>query len=93
MFLIGWYRFCQIVRSLLGLMVNCLVLGQSTAAQFKALESGRLTILLWRVILRALSLSINKLFKYVDDTTLLVPQFTYVTLEDEFGHGQKPTKI
>jgi hypothetical protein len=34
--------------------------------------------------LRALSRIINKLFKYADDTTLIVPQFTDVSLEDEF---------
>ena len=35
--------------------------------------------------LRALSRLINKLFKYADDTTLLVPEHTDVCLEDEFG--------
>jgi hypothetical protein len=35
--------------------------------------------------LRALSRLINKLFKYADDTTLLVPEHTDVSLEDEFG--------
>ena len=34
--------------------------------------------------LRALSRSINKLFKYADDTTLLAPEHTDFTLEDEF---------
>jgi len=34
--------------------------------------------------LRALSRFINKLFKYADDTTLLVPEHTDVQLEDEF---------
>jgi len=34
--------------------------------------------------LRSLSRIINKLFKYADDTTLVVPQFTDVSLEDEF---------
>jgi len=34
--------------------------------------------------LRALSRFINKLFKYADDTTLLVPQHTDVQLNDEF---------
>ena len=36
--------------------------------------------------LRTLSRIINQLFKYADDTTLLVPQFTDVSLEDEFKH-------
>jgi len=35
--------------------------------------------------LRALSRLINKLFKYADDTTLLVPEYTDVPLEDEFA--------
>ena len=34
--------------------------------------------------LRALSRTINKLFKYADDTTLLVPEHTDVSLEKEF---------
>jgi Reverse transcriptase (RNA-dependent DNA polymerase) len=34
--------------------------------------------------LRALSRTINKLFKYADDTTLLVPEHTDFSLEDEF---------
>ncbi len=34
--------------------------------------------------LRALSKKVNKLFKYADDTTLLVPEKTDASLEDEF---------
>jgi hypothetical protein len=34
--------------------------------------------------LMALSRTMNKLFKYVDDTTLLVPEHTDVSLEEEF---------
>jgi len=34
--------------------------------------------------LRALSRTVNKLFKYADDTTLLVPEHTDFSLEDEF---------
>ena len=34
--------------------------------------------------LRALSRKVNKLFKYADDTTLLVPEKTDASLEDEF---------
>ena len=36
--------------------------------------------------LRALSVLINKLFKFADDTTLLVPQHTDVELKEEFEH-------
>jgi hypothetical protein len=39
--------------------------------------------------LRALSRIINKLFKYADDNTLLVPQFTDVSMEDEFSHIER----
>jgi hypothetical protein len=35
--------------------------------------------------LRALSRTVNKLFKYADDTNLLVPEHTDVSLEDEFA--------
>ena len=34
--------------------------------------------------LRALSRTVNKLFKYADDTTMLVPEHTDVSLEYEF---------
>jgi len=34
--------------------------------------------------LRALSRTVNKLFKYADDTTLLVPEHTDFSLQDEF---------
>jgi len=34
--------------------------------------------------LRALSRTVNKLFKYADDTTLLVPEHTDFSLEEEF---------
>jgi hypothetical protein len=35
--------------------------------------------------LRALSRTVNKLFEYADDTNLLVPEHTDVSLEDEFA--------
>jgi len=34
--------------------------------------------------LRALSRTVNKLLKYADDTTLLVPEHTVFSLDDEF---------
>jgi len=43
--------------------------------------------------LRTLSRFINKLFKYADDTTLLVPQHTDVQLNDEFDSLKKWAEI
>ena len=43
--------------------------------------------------LRTLSRFINKLFKYADDTTLLVPQHTDVQLNDEFDSLKRWSEI
>jgi hypothetical protein len=86
MFLIGWYRFYQIVRSLLGLLGKLFCPRPINCGTFQGSGVGPTDYIIRASDLRALSVSINKLFKYADDTTLLVPQFTDVTLADEFGH-------
>jgi len=67
---------------------SSLVLDPSIEAQFKGRASG-LQIHVMSSDLRALSRIINKLFKYADDTTLFVPQYTDVSMEDEFQHLER----
>ena len=42
--------------------------------------------------LRALSRTVNELFKYADDTTLLVPEHTDTSLEDKFRELKRRTE-
>jgi len=45
---------------------------------------GLTDFIVMAIDLRALSRTVNKLFKYADDATLLVPEHTDFSLEDEF---------
>ena len=65
-------------------MINCLNLGPINRGTVQGSGSGPTEYIIMASDLRALSQYINKLLKYADDTTLLVPQNTDVTLEDEF---------